>query len=195
MDTLLFATRNPHKAVELRLALEGRFRIVTLDEAGIPVDIPEPYDTLEQNATEKSGFIHRLKGIDCFSEDTGLEVDALGGEPGVRSARYAGEPADEGRNRALLLDRLQGIENRRARFKTVISLMLSGREHLFTGVCEGRISREARGDGGFGYDPVFIPDGFDRTFAEMTATEKNGMSHRRKATDALVGFLSALQAD
>jgi XTP/dITP diphosphohydrolase len=189
MDTLLFATRNPHKVTELRLALEGRFQILSLDEAGIPADIPEPHPTLEENAREKSTFIHRLTGGDCFSEDTGLEVHALGGEPGARSARYAGEPADDARNRMLLLERMRGAEDRRARFRTVISLIRDGREHLFTGTCEGRISTEPRGKHGFGYDPVFIPEGFDRTFAEMSAEEKNRLSHRRKATEALVEYL------
>jgi XTP/dITP diphosphohydrolase len=190
METLLFATRNPHKVSELRLALEGRFRILSLDEAGIPVDIPEPHPSLEANATEKSTYVHRLTGGDCFSEDSGLEVHALGGEPGARSARYSGEPANDDRNRRLLLERLKGASDRRARFKTVISLIIGGKEHLFTGVCEGSISTEPRGDLGFGYDPVFIPEGFDKTFAEMTASEKNRLSHRRKATEALVAFLS-----
>jgi XTP/dITP diphosphohydrolase len=195
MRTLLFATRNPHKVAELRLALEGRFRILSLDEAGLPVDIPEPHPTLEQNAAEKSAYVHRLTGGDCFSEDTGLEVNALGGEPGARSARYAGEPADDEGNRRLLLERMQGMNDRRARFKTVISLVLDGEEHRFTGICEGTISEEPRGTQGFGYDPVFIPEGAERTFAEMPASEKNLYSHRRKATDRLVAFLSDRMRD
>lgn len=195
MATLLFASRNRHKASELRIALGGRFDIVTLDEAGITEDIPEPHPTLEENATEKSIFIHRLTGRDCFSEDSGLEVTALEGEPGARSARYAGEPSDDRRNLLLLLERMKGVEDRRARFRTVISLILDGREHLFSGVCEGRISTEPRGTGGFGYDPVFIPEGFDRTFAEMTAVEKSGLSHRRKATEEMASFLSRHTGD
>jgi XTP/dITP diphosphohydrolase len=190
MKTLLFATRNAHKVAELRLALQGRFHILSLDEAGLPVDIPEPHPTLEENAAEKSVFIHRLTGGDCFSEDTGLEVHALAGEPGARSARYAGEPSDDAGNRRLLLEKMHGVADRRARFKTVISLMLDGEEHRFTGICEGTITEEARGTLGFGYDPVFIPQGADRTFAEMHASEKNLYSHRRKATDRLVEFLS-----
>lgn len=195
MRTLLFATRNAHKVAELRLALQGRFHIVSLDEAGLPVDIPEPHPTLEENAAEKSAYIHRLTGGDCFSEDTGLEVGALGGEPGARSARYAGEPADDGRNRERLLERMQGVTDRRARFKTVISLMLDGEEHRFTGICEGTVTEEARGGLGFGYDPVFIPEGAERTFAEMPASEKNLYSHRRKATDRLVAFLTDRMSD
>ena len=195
MDTLLFATRNPHKVSELRLALGGRFLILSLDEAGIHADIPEPHPTLEENAREKSTFIHRLRGGDCFSEDTGLEVYALGGEPGARSARYAGEPADDARNRSHLLERMRGVEDRRARFRTVISLIMNGKESVFTGTCEGRICEEPRGVHGFGYDPVFIPEGFDRTFAEMSAEEKNRLSHRRKATEALVEYLSRLGSD
>ena len=195
MRTLLFATRNRHKVDEMRLALKERFRILSLPEAGIPDEIPEPHPTLEENAREKSTYVHRLTGQDCFSEDTGLEVDALGGQPGARSARFGGAPPDDGRNRRRLLENMQGVKDRRARFKTVVSLILDGREHTFTGVCEGRIATEEKGANGFGYDPIFIPDGADRTFAEMTAEEKNAFSHRRKATDRLADFLSEIGGD
>lgn len=189
MDTLIFATNNRHKVDEMRSALGDGFRLVTLTEAGIETEIPEPHDTLELNAGEKSMTIHRLTGRDCFSEDTGLEVRALEGRPGVRSARYAGEQADPVLNMEKLLAEMAGIADRRARFRTVISLILDGREYLFTGICTGRITGTAVGTAGFGYDPVFIPDGADKTFAEMSREEKNRYSHRRKALDLLVGFL------
>lgn len=189
MTPLIFATNNQHKVGEIRSALGGRFRIITLSEAGIDRDIPEPHDTLEENASEKSSVIHALTGADCFSEDSGLEVMALGGAPGVRSARYAGEPSDAGANIRKLLQEMQGVEDRRARFRTVISLILEGREHRFEGECPGRITIDIDGDGGFGYDPVFIPDGADRTFARMTIEQKNVFSHRRKALDGMIAFL------
>lgn len=190
MHTLIFATNNPHKTEEIRSALGDRFRLITLNEAGISCEIPEPHDTLEKNAGEKSWTIRRLSGQDCFSEDTGLEVDALGGRPGVRSARYAGEDGDARRNIARLLDEMSGIHDRKARFRTVISLILHGSEYLFTGICEGRISLSPKGEKGFGYDPVFIPEGADATFAEMEREEKNRYSHRRKALEQLIGFLN-----
>jgi XTP/dITP diphosphohydrolase len=190
MHTLIFATNNPHKTEEIRSALGDRFRLITLNEAGISCEIPEPHDTLEKNAGEKSWTIRRLSGQDCFSEDTGLEVDALDGRPGVRSARYAGDDGDAARNIARLLDEMSGIHDRRARFRTVISLILHGSEYLFTGICEGRISLSPKGENGFGYDPVFIPQGADVTFAEMDREEKNRYSHRRKALEQLIGFLN-----
>lgn len=189
MTPLIFATNNQHKVGEIRSALGGRFRIITLSEAGIDRDIPEPHNTLEENASEKSSVIHALTGADCFSEDSGLEVMALGGAPGVRSARYAGEPWDSGANIRKLLQEMQGVEDRRARFRTVISLILEGREYRFEGECTGRITIDIDGDGGFGYDPVFMPDGADRTFARMTIEQKNVFSHRRKALDGMIHFL------
>lgn len=189
---LIFATNNQHKADEIRSVLKGPVELVTLKEACIDIDIPEPYDTLEENARTKSVTIFQLTGTNCFSEDTGLEVDALGGEPGVKSARYAGEGRSFDANIDKLLAKLEGHEDRRARFKTVISLLINGKETLFEGVCEGRIIHEKRGNNGFGYDPVFIPDGSDLSFAEMDMAGKNRYSHRKKATEKLVAFLNSL---
>jgi XTP/dITP diphosphohydrolase len=163
--------------------------VISLKQAGIDIDIPEPHDTLEANASEKSRTIHQLTGQHCFSEDTGLEVEALNGEPGVKSARYAGEDKAFDKNVEKLLSRLGNQENRKARFRTVISLIWEGREWLFEGICEGTITREPAGTGGFGYDPVFIPTNGNRTFAQMTMAEKNELSHRKKAADKLVLFL------
>jgi XTP/dITP diphosphohydrolase len=171
-----------------------QFNVVTLKDAGINIDIPEPHDTLEANATEKSTTIHRLTGNNVFSEDTGLEVAALNGEPGVKSARYAGEGRDFQANIDKLLANLEGIANRKARFRTVISLILDNKEYLFEGICEGEIIAQQKGLKGFGYDPVFVPNGSDKTFAEMTIEEKNQFSHRKKATDKLIAFLKSQQS-
>lgn len=186
---LIFATNNAHKVEEIQSAIGDSLEVISLRQAGIDIDIPEPHDTLEANASEKSATIHRLTGMDCFSEDTGLEVAALGGEPGVKSARYAGEDRAFEKNIDKLLQKLEGSADRRARFRTVISLLLGGREYLFEGICEGRILDAPRGTGGFGYDPVFAPDGDPRSFAEMNMQEKGDFSHRRKAADKLVQFL------
>ncbi|HVZ24907.1 MAG TPA: RdgB/HAM1 family non-canonical purine NTP pyrophosphatase [Sediminibacterium sp.] len=188
---LLFATNNTHKADEIRSVPNLPFRILTLQEAGIHIDIPEPHPTLEANATEKSTTIYRLTGNDCFSEDTGLEVKALQGEPGVKSARYAGEGRKSSDNIHLLLSRLNGQTDRSARFRTVISLLLQGKEYQFEGICTGTILFEPTGSGGFGYDPVFVPDGATNSFAEMNTGEKNKYSHRKKALDKLLQFLTA----
>ena len=163
---------------EVRHVLGNLFQIITLREAGIDIDIPEPHDSLEENAREKSMTIHKLTNSNCFSEDTGLEVEALNGEPGVKSARYAGEMNDPQRNIEKLLDKLEGIKNRKARFRTVISLILNDQEYVFTGICPGEIAIAPSGSGGFGYDPVFIPEGESRTFAEMNTAEKSKFSHR-----------------
>ncbi len=189
---LIFATNNQHKVDEIRSVLKGPLELITLKEAGIDIDIPEPYDTLEENARTKSKTIHEMTGMDCFSEDTGLEVDALGGEPGVKSARYAGEGRSFEANIDKLLSKLEGQSDRRARFRTLISLLINGREILFEGVCEGRIILEKRGNNGFGYDPVFVPEGSDLSFAEMDMGGKNRFSHRKKATEKLVAFLNSL---
>jgi XTP/dITP diphosphohydrolase len=191
MITLIFATNNQHKVDEIRSVVGDDFNIITLKEAGIDIDIPEPHNTLEANATEKSSTIHQLTKQNCFSEDTGLEVLTLNGEPGVKSARYAGETRSFQANIDKLLNKLGNIENRQARFRTVISLILDNTEYLFEGICEGRIITNQKGLEGFGYDPIFIPDGSDKTFAEMSMEEKNGFSHRRKATDQLITFLKA----
>jgi XTP/dITP diphosphohydrolase len=186
---LIFATNNQHKVEEIQAAIGNVIEVITLKQAGIEIDIPEPYDTLQANATEKSRTIHQLTGKNCFSEDTGLEVDALNGEPGVHSARYAGEDKAFDKNIDKLLNKLGDTSDRKARFRTVISLLWEGREWFFEGICEGVITQERHGAGGFGYDPVFMPDGHNRTFAEMTLEEKNQVSHRKKAADKLVLFL------
>jgi XTP/dITP diphosphohydrolase len=187
--TLIFATNNAHKVEEIQAAIGDQLEVISLKQAGIDIDIPEPHPTLEANASEKSGTIHQLTGADCFSEDTGLEVEALDGEPGVKSARYAGEDRSFSSNIEKLLHRLEGQTNRKARFRTVISLIKNGHEHLFEGICEGYILTAPTGDQGFGYDPVFVPEGAARSFAEMNMEEKNHYSHRRRAADKLVAFL------
>lgn len=190
MDTIIFATNNQNKVNEVRAVLGERFNIVSLKEAGIDIDIPEPHDTLEANASEKSKTIFKLKGENCFSEDTGLEVDALNGEPGVKSARYAGEERSFDDNIDKLLINLSLKENKTARFKTVISLILEGKEFIFEGVCNGNITDNRKGTNGFGYDPVFIPEGSTNTFAEMDMAEKNKFSHRKKAMEKLIQFFN-----
>jgi XTP/dITP diphosphohydrolase len=189
MDTLIFATNNQHKVEEVRAVLGRVFNIVTLKEAGIDIDIPEPHDTLEANATEKSKTIFKLTNKNCFSEDTGLEVEALNGEPGVRSARYAGDDRSFDDNIEKLLTNLKYADNKAARFRTVISLILDGKEYFFEGICPGMIVSERKGNNGFGYDPVFVPVGSKKTFAEMDMAEKNKFSHRKKAMEKLINFL------
>ena len=190
MRTLIFATNNQNKVNEIRKVTDGKFNIITLTEAGINIDIPEPHDTLEANATEKSTVIHQLTKQNVFSEDTGLEVLALNGEPGVKSARYAGDGRDFQANIDKLLLNLWGISDRKAQFRTVISLILDDKEYLFEGICKGTILSEQKGGEGFGYDPVFVPEGSTKTFAEMTMDEKNLFSHRKKAVSKLIDFLS-----
>lgn len=171
--------------------LGDAFNIITLQEAGIDIDIPEPHDTLEANATEKSQTIFKMTGQDCFSEDTGLEVEALGGAPGVISARYAGEQRSSADNMEKVLQEMQGQTGRQARFRTVISLFWKGQEHQFEGICPGTILAETEGGEGFGYDPIFRPDGAQHSFATMTTAEKNRYSHRAKATKQLIDWLQA----
>jgi len=190
--TLLFATHNRHKAVEVSTILKDRFVIIDLKQAGITQSIPEPYDTLEKNASAKSAAIFALTGENCFSEDSGLEVKALKGAPGVHSARYAGDDATAEENISKLLHELTNVDDRRARFRTVISLILNNKEFQFEGICEGRITVQPQGDSGFGYDPVFVPDGSEKTFALMTMEEKNVFSHRKKAMEKLANFLETL---
>lgn len=189
---LIFATNNQHKVDEIRAMTNPSFNIITLKEAGIDIDIPEPFDTLEENASAKSKTIFELTGTSCFSEDTGLEIDALNGEPGVKSARYAGEDRSFDANIDKVLFNLAGKTDRSARFRTVISLIINGEERLFEGICKGRIIEERRGNQGFGYDPVFVPDGFDTSFAEMSREQKAAISHRAKAVENLVAFLDSL---
>ena len=187
---LIFATNNQHKIAEIKSALIPGLDIVTLKEAGIDIEIDEPFKTLEENAREKATVISNLTKQNCFSEDTGLEVTVLQGEPGVRSARYAGDVADNKKNIALLLKNMEGIEERDAQFKTVICLLLNNQEYLFTGICKGKINGAEMGNMGFGYDAVFIPEEADKTFAEMTMEEKNKYSHRKKALQQLINFLN-----
>ena len=189
MKNLIFATNNEHKVAEIRSALGNLFQVIPLKEAKINIDIEEPYDTLEENAREKSGVIYRLTQQDCFSEDTGLFVDALNGEPGVKSARYAGEPSDNIANIEKLLLNLASHTNRTARFKTIISLLLHEKEYQFEGICEGSITLEPIGSSGFGYDAVFIPTGSSKSFGEMNMEEKNQYSHRKIAVAKLIAFL------
>lgn len=187
--TFVFATNNNNKIKEIRSMLGDAFSIITLQEAGIDIDIPEPHDTLEENAREKSTVIFNMTGKDSFSEDTGLEIDALNGEPGVLSARYAGEQKSASDNIDKVLRLMEGKETRSARFRTVISLIINGREHQFEGVAEGLILRERKGGEGFGYDPIFQPLGAEKSFAEMELSEKNQYSHRAKAFKKLTAFL------
>ena len=190
MTSIIFATNNQNKVDEIRAVLKDSFQIISLKEAGIDIDIPEPHETLLENAREKSNTIYVLTGKNCFSEDTGLEVVALNGEPGVKSARYAGESRSFDDNIEKLLSNLSSSDDRTARFRTVISLILDGREYLFEGICTGKIIAERKGTKGFGYDPVFVPDGSDKTFAEMDMAGKNKFSHRKKAMEKLLTFLN-----
>jgi len=190
MKSLVFATNNEHKVTEVRSILEDKFKILSLVEAGIHIEIPEPYDTLEENACEKARVIHKLTNENCFAEDTGLEVNSLNGEPGVKSARYAGEDRSFKNNIDKLLNNLKDKENRLAQFRTVICLIINGEEKLFEGTCKGSIIAKRRGSSGFGYDAVFVPKGTFKTFAEMSLAEKNIFSHRKKAMNKLTAFLT-----
>ena len=187
---LVFATHNAHKVDEVRAILPASVELVGPAALGCHDEIPETGDTLRDNALQKVQYIHDRFGIDCFADDTGLEVEALDGAPGVYSARYAGEPADFAKNRAKLLSALAGISNRRAQFRTVVSLILNDKTYFFEGIVKGRIIAEERGVGGFGYDSVFVPDGYDKTFAELPAAVKNSISHRARAMEQLNNFLT-----
>jgi XTP/dITP diphosphohydrolase len=187
---IVFATNNQHKVDEIRSALPKKFSIISLREAEINIDVPEPHESLQDNASEKARTIFNLTQTNCFSEDTGLEVYSLNHEPGVHSARYAGEEKSFDKNIDKLLSKLKGSPDRKAKFRTVICLILNSKEFFFEGVCEGEIISEKRGNQGFGYDSIFVPAGSGKTFAEMTMEEKNRYSHRRKATDKLVTFLN-----
>ena len=190
MHKLIFATNNQHKVDEIKSITAINYEIISLKEAGINIDIAEPHNTLEENASEKSTAIYNLTCMDCFSEDTGLEVEALNGEPGVRSARYAGDENSFSKNKEKLLFKMHGVTNRNAQFRTVLSLIINGIEHQFEGICKGTILANSKGKGGFGYDPLFLPNGSIKTFAEMDVQEKNKFSHRKKAMDKMVNFLN-----
>lgn len=187
---ICFATNNAKKIEEVKAALGDDFQIVSLQDIGCFEELPETGDTLEHNAFEKARYVKSHFGVDCFADDTGLEVDALDGAPGVYSGRFAGEPRSDERNVDLLLSKMQGEKNRKARFRTVIALILHGGEFAFEGQAEGEIIDEKVGLGGFGYDPVFRPIGFDQTFAELSLAKKNEISHRGKAVKALISFLN-----
>ena len=189
---IVFATNNAHKLDEVRQVVGEKFEIVSLRECGIVEDIPENEPTLEGNALAKARYIYERTGFNCFADDTGLEVDALGGEPGVRSARYATDGHDDEANKRLLLERLHGEENRAAQFRTAVALILGGKEYLFEGIVRGEIALEQHGEGGFGYDPLFVPEGYDRTFAQMSSEEKNAISHRGRAVRKLAEFLQQM---
>jgi XTP/dITP diphosphohydrolase len=192
---LIFATNNKHKIEEIASALPEGLSVITLEQAGIDIEIPEPHDTLEDNAAEKARRIFQITSVNCFSEDTGLEVYALNNEPGVHSARYAGEEKSYEKNNEKLLFKLNAVENRKARFRTVICLIFESKEYFFEGICEGRIIHSPSGSSGFGYDPLFVPDGAEKTFAEMDIKQKNLYSHRRKALDMLVAFLNKIHVN
>ena len=192
MRRLIFATNNAHKLGEVQTLLGDAFELVTLRECGITEDIPETADTLEGNALQKARYVYEKTGMDCFADDTGLEVDALGGAPGVHSARYATDGHDFAANNRLLLKNLEGITDRTARFRTVIALILDGVEYTFEGRVEGTIATAESGSEGFGYDPLFVPSGEIITFAQMSAEAKNAISHRGRAVAKLVNFLKTL---
>jgi XTP/dITP diphosphohydrolase len=189
MMKLVFATNNQHKLNEVRRMLGERFNVLGLSDIGCNEDIPETADTLEGNASIKSRYVHEKYGINCFADDTGLEVEALGMQPGVYSARYAGPQRNPEDNMNKLIVELDKIKNRKARFRTVISLIIGGNEQLFEGIVNGKIIEEKKGTMGFGYDPIFQPDGYEHTFAEIDMDEKNKLSHRGKAVEKLIAYL------
>jgi XTP/dITP diphosphohydrolase len=189
MTTLIFATNNEHKVTEIQSLLPKDINVLTLQQAGINIDIPEPYDTLQENANTKATTIFEITKQNCFSEDTGLEIDALNGAPGVHSARYAGADRNFNANIEKVLSNLKNIENRTAQFRTVICLIWEQKEYYFEGICRGHIAEQNSGTAGFGYDPIFIPEGASKSFATMTMEEKNTFSHRQKAVTQLFTFL------
>ena len=186
---LCLATNNTHKIEELQSLLGEKFQLQTLNEIGCFDDIPETADTFDGNSLQKAMYVWERFQIDCIADDSGLEVDALNGEPGVFSARYAGEHGNHQNNMVKLLQNLEGIENRTAQFRCVITLIINGISNHFEGIIRGKIIHEKRGSQGFGYDPLFIPDGYDRTFAEMSIEEKNPISHRGLAVAKMIEFL------
>jgi XTP/dITP diphosphohydrolase len=192
MQQLVFATNNRHKLEEVAAKVKDRIKLLTLDNIGCDDDIAETGLTFRENASIKSNYIYQKYSLNCFGDDSGLEIDALNGEPGIYSARYAGKYNDHEANINKVLDKLTGAINRKARFRTVISLIWDGNEHFFEGIVEGAIRVERAGAQGFGYDPIFEPKGYDVTFAEMSLDEKNSISHRAKAVEKLIAFLRTL---
>ena len=192
MHTLIFATNNRNKVAEIQSLVGPNFTIIPLKEAGIDIDIPEPHNQLEANALEKAMTIFNMTNQNCFSEDTGLEILALDGAPGVKSARYAGENSNPQANIDLVLSKMTGVENRTAQFRTVICLIWENQTYYFEGICKGQILNNMQGENGFGYDPIFVPDGASKSFANMTMEEKNQFSHRKKAVTQLFEFLGTV---
>jgi XTP/dITP diphosphohydrolase len=192
MQQLVFATNNLHKLEEVAAKIEGRIKILSLDDIGCHDDIAETGATFRENASIKSNYIYDKYHLNCFGDDSGLQVDALDGEPGVYSARYAGKHGNHEANIDKILANLEGVDNRKARFITVISLLWDGKEYFFEGTVEGSIRHERSGEKGFGYDPIFQPDGYTVTFAEMSLDEKNRISHRARAVEKLVAFLGTV---
>lgn len=190
---ICFATNNKKKIEEVKAALGPEFELVSLEEIGCFEELPETGDTLDHNAFQKARYVKTHFGVDCFADDTGLEVEALEGAPGVYSGRFAGEPRSDERNIDLLLEKMEGKTNRKAQFRTVIALILEGKEYQFEGIAEGEILYQRVGEKGFGYDPVFKPTGFERTFAELSLEEKNEISHRGKAVKSLIEFLNHIK--
>ena len=188
---LVFASNNKNKIREIQLLVPNTIQIVSLEDIGCFEEIPETADTIEGNAILKANYVTKNYGYDCFADDSGLEVDALHGEPGVYSARYAGEPKDDDKNIQKLLENLNNVKNRKANFKTVICLNFKGEQHLFTGIINGNIINEKIGSNGFGYDPIFVAENYTKTFAELTIEEKSSISHRGIAVRRLVDFLNA----
>ena len=190
---LVFASNNKNKIQEIQALVPNTIQIVSLEEIGCTEDIPETADTIEGNAILKANYVTEKYGYNCFADDTGLEVDALNGAPGVYSARYAGEQKDANDNMDKLLSELEDKSNRKANFKTVIALNLNGKQNLFTGIINGKIIKEKIGTNGFGYDPIFEPEGSSITFAEMSREEKNAQSHRARALAKMIAFLNETQ--
>jgi XTP/dITP diphosphohydrolase len=192
MPALLFATNNEHKLREIKEIAGKNYLILGLKDVGITTEIPETQETLEGNASQKARFIYDQAGMDCFADDTGLEIEALEGRPGVYSARYAGDGCSFDDNIDKILKELEGVENRNVCFRCVVALILDGKEHLFEGRIPGKILKERQGEGGFGYDPVFLPEGYDQTFAEMQPDQKNKISHRGLAVKKLFNFMKKM---
>jgi len=189
---LVFATANQNKAKEIQTLIPSFIKIKSLNDINCLEDIPETQSTIEGNASQKAFYVFEKYNVNCFADDTGLEVEALNGRPGVLSARYAGEAKDANANMDKILLELDGVENRKARFKTIISLVINGEQRLFEGIVDGVILKDKLGSQGFGYDPIFVPNGYDKTFAELSIAEKNKISHRGRAVNKLVEYLNQL---
>lgn len=189
MNRIVLASNNAHKIAEINALLDGSFEVISLRDTGITEDIPEPYDTFEENALAKAAYVYERTGLITFSEDSGLIVPALDGAPGVFSARYAGEPRSDARNTEKLLQELKGVADRAAYYQTTICLVGAGEPVYFKGTCEGSIATEQQGEGGFGYDPVFIPQGYDQTFGQLPAGVKKAVSHRAKAMAQFIAYI------